>query len=523
MNDTRPPRLLYCLLTLFPALALCAATADAKPPVPPEFEEDWFVVKLQDQPCGYMHAILRRVGDEVHSESNIKLEIGRGGAVVKITMDQSFRETLNGDPIAFKHVTSMGTVPEILEGTIKDGRVKLVSEQFGVKHEESYPFDPEIKFAWGQLMAQREHGLEPGTTFTLKTYEPSLKKEAPLEVVFTVHKKETINVLGKERKLTRLTASMDLRKDAGSGGVPQPAEGMKIDSDTWVDDEMNPIATTVNLGIMQLKMYKTTKADAMKRGAPPEMFLNTMIPINRRIGNKAKSVRLRLRLKKVVKSRLPTLPETTMQHFERVSDREAILTLRRLDWDTIRKAAGGKKYGADLSAYLKASSVCDASDSRIKRLSRRAIRGQDTPAEKADALRKFVTKYINDKNMDVGFATASEVARNRSGDCTEHGVLLAAMARAAGLPARGVCGLVEVPSGYLSSGDGSAFGFHMWTQVYIGGQWVGIDAAMRQTDCNPNHIAVGIVPFGDEGMMNTVASLIPLLGQLDIEVLDVKP
>lgn len=520
MNNARSPRLSYFLLALIPTLALCVATVDAKPTAPPDFEEDWFVVTLQGQSCGYMHAILRRAGNEVHSESKIMLEIRRGAAVVKIVVDQSFRETLAGDPIGFKHVTSLGMVPETLTGTIKDGRVKLVTEQFGVKHEESYPFDPEIKFAWGQLMAQREHGLEPGTTFTLKAYEPSLKKDGPLEVDFTVHEKETIEVLGQDRKLTRLSSSMNLQKDGATGGIT-------IDSDTWVDDEMNPIVMTADFGIMQFKMYKTTKADALKRGAPPEMFLTTMIPIDRRIGTEAKSVKLRLRLKKGAKSRLPTMPDTTMQHFERINDREAILTLRRLDWDSIRKAVDDKNDGADLSEYLRATAVCDAADSRIKRLSRRAVRGQKTPAEKADALRKFVTDYITDKNMDVGFATASEVARNRSGDCTEHGVLLAALARAAGLPARGVSGLVEVPRGYLSSDDSSsnasAFGFHMWTQVYIGGQWVGIDAAMRQTDCHPNHIAISIVPFGDEGLMNTVISLIPLLGQLEIEVLEVKP
>lgn len=522
MNPMRPSRSSYRLLAFIPALALCAATAHAKPPTPPDLQEDWFVVKLQGEPCGYMHSIVRRAGNEVHSEVSIKFEIRRGEAVAKITVDQSFRETLAGKPIAFEFVTAMGTVPEVLKGTIDGDRVKLVTEQFGAEHEESYPFDPEIRFIWGQTLAQKEHGLKPGTTFTLKTYEPSLKKDGPLEVAFTVHEKETIKVLGQNRKLTRLSASLELRQDSGPSGLPLPAEGLKIDSDSWVDEEMNPIVTTVNLGFAQLKMYKTTKADAMKRGAPPEMFLSTMVPIDKRIGTGANRVKLRLRLKKGAKDRLPTLPNTSMQQFQRISDREAILTIRRLDWDGIRQAGDGKSDTAELGEYLRASSVCDSADSRIKRLSRRAIRGQKTPAEKADALRKFVTDYITDKNMDVGFATASEVARNRSGDCTEHGVLLAALARAAGLPARGVGGLVEVPSDQMSSGDASAFGFHMWTQVNIAGQWVDIDAAMRQTDCHPNHIAVSIVPFGDEGLMNTMISLIPLLGQLEIEVLDVQ-
>ena len=41
-------------------------------------------------------------------------------------------------------------------------------------------------------------------------------------------------------------------------------------------------------------------------------------------------------------------------------------------------------------------------------------------------------------------ATAAEVARSREGDCTEHAVLLAALARARGIPARVAMGLVYV-------------------------------------------------------------------------------
>jgi len=506
--------------------ALAPLTAKADPLAPPDFEEDWFVVTLQDQPCGYMHALLRTVGDEVHSDSQIQIEMRRGKAVVKINVDQNYRETPDGRPLGFKSVTSLGTIPEVLRGTIEGDQIKLVTKQFGVEHKESYPFDPEIRFAWGQLLAQRRHGLKPDDTYTVKTYEPSLKRNGPLEVTFAVHDKEPIEVLGKKRMLTRITTSLKIERAAKQGGgaksLPLPAEGMQVDSDSWVDDEMNPIVTTVNLGFARIKMYKTSKADALKRGAPPEMFLTTIIPVNRRIGPTATRVKLRLRLKDGVRDRLPTLPETSMQHFERISDREGILTVRRLDWDAIRKAVSSQNNDPQMRQYLSASAVCDAGDSRIRRLSRRAVRGQKTPAEKADALRKFVTDYITDKNLDVGFATASEVARNRSGDCTEHGVLLAALARAAGLPARGVTGLVEVPAGMAPAGDASAFGFHMWTQVYIDGQWVDIDAAMRQTDCQANHIAISLVPLGNEGLMNTAVSLIPLLGQLDIKVLDVQ-
>ena len=66
------------------------------------------------------------------------------------------------------------------------------------------------------------------------------------------------------------------------------------------------------------------------------------------------------------------------------------------------------------------------------------------PWEKANAINHWVYRNIRDKNFKVAFAAAGEVARNLSGDCTEHAVLAAAMCRAVGVPSRVVVGLVYV-------------------------------------------------------------------------------
>ena len=52
------------------------------------------------------------------------------------------------------------------------------------------------------------------------------------------------------------------------------------------------------------------------------------------------------------------------------------------------------------------------------------------PWEKAVKIEHWVARNLKDKNFKTAFAPASEVARNLSGDCTEHGVLVAAMCRA---------------------------------------------------------------------------------------------
>ncbi len=518
---------LSCLLgisqTLCPLLGNASALAETPQP---EFDEAWFVITVKDPaskqyvPCGHMHTVMKRVGDEVHTTTAMKFEMKRGAAGVEMAMQQEARETLDGRPLGFRHVMTMGQVPSTVSGVIAGGKLTLVEEQFGVEHQKTYDFDPEIKLAWGQLLEQAKQGLAPGTTYIIKTYDPSMKKDGPLETRFTVVGKETIDVLGEKRNLCHITTSLKL--SAAPQGLGVPGGGMTVDSESWIDDQSMPVAMTVDMGIMQMKMLRTSKAEAIKRGAPPEMFLSTLVRTKRHVGPDATRVELRLRIKDGIDSELPALPNTAMQTVKRVNDREAIVTLRRTDWKALASAKDAENLPAEIEAFLNASPECDAKDAKIRRLARKAARGSKTPTEKADALRKCVTRYITDKNMNVGFATASEVARNRSGDCTEHGVLLAALARAAGLPARGVGGIVEIPATAGISRDQGSFGYHMWTQVYIDGKWIDIDAALHQTDCDPTHVALTIIPLQGEGMMGSITSLIPLLGQLDIEVREVE-
>jgi len=105
-----------------------------------------------------------------------------------------------------------------------------------------------------------------------------------------------------------------------------------------------------------------------------------------------------------------------------------------------------------------------------------AMKDQKVGAER-EALIAFVDRYI-DKKRPRGWDLASTVARRREGDCTEHAVLTAALARLQGQPARVVVGLALISQGT----DHQAFG-HAWTEMLEGGKWVVADAALSgQTD-----------------------------------------
>ncbi|MBK7860129.1 MAG: transglutaminase domain-containing protein [Archangiaceae bacterium] len=87
----------------------------------------------------------------------------------------------------------------------------------------------------------------------------------------------------------------------------------------------------------------------------------------------------------------------------------------------------------------------------------------------------FVSQYIARKSLRRGFDLASQVAKSREGDCTEHAVFLAACLRHARLSARVMLGVVLV----VMNGQPMAFG-HAWTEVWRERekQWVVADAAI---------------------------------------------
>ena len=122
--------------------------------------------------------------------------------------------------------------------------------------------------------------------------------------------------------------------------------------------------------------------------------------------------------------------------------------------------------------------------------------------------------------MGVAFATAAEVAKNLEGDCSEHGVLLAALCRAAGIPSRVVGGLVyaeelKVPG----AEERGAFGFHMWTEVWIG-EWVALDATLGQGFVDATHVALARSAMESESSQFDLVPIGKYMGKLSIKVLE---
>lgn len=111
-----------------------------------------------------------------------------------------------------------------------------------------------------------------------------------------------------------------------------------------------------------------------------------------------------------------------------------------------------------------------------------------------DVLVAAVDEHIERKNGARVMDVASVVARRREGDCTEHAVLLTAVARAFGRPARMINGLAVVA---LPDGNVGAYG-HAWTEIWEDGAWRVGDAALRRQKGTVHYVPVAVLV--NEGM-----------------------
>ena len=267
-----------------------------------------------------------------------------------------------------------------------------------------------------------------------------------------------------------------------------------------------------------IEIVACSKSIAMSPDDPAELMIDLLIPLNRPLdAPRLRKATYRIRLKESADdTKLPDIPETTMQKILSRSDDHILLEVGRVSTRVDRH----ELTDAERASCLTASEVLNYRDPRIAELVKKAAGDETNPHRLAERFCRFVGQHVNSKGLNVGFATASEVARSREGDCTEHGVLLAAMGRAKKIPTRLVTGLVYAPN---FGGKSDVLVGHLWTQFWIDDRWVDFDAALGQTDVDPTHIALAVTPADNAGFADLISSTWLSIGKWRIEVVALDP
>ena len=143
-------------------------------------------------------------------------------------------------------------------------------------------------------------------------------------------------------------------------------------------------------------------------------------------------------------------------------------------------------FTGDMQMYLQPEETIQSEDPEIKELALRLIEGSEDFWEAACRLSAWVAENIKGS---INGGSALEALQRGDGSCGPQSMLLAALCRASGIPARVVWGCVYTPE------YGGSFGHHGWTEVYMGDAgWIPVDATLHETDyLDSGHVRLGVL------------------------------
>jgi hypothetical protein len=155
-----------------------------------------------------------------------------------------------------------------------------------------------------------------------------------------------------------------------------------------------------------------------------------------------------------------------------------------------------------LARWLVPEPLIQSRDPRIAAQARLIVERDRNPSRAAARIARWVHEHVRPA-AGAGVPSALKVLDSRRGDCNEATTLYVALARAAGLPARTVSGLLYA---------NGRFYYHAWPEVYLT-DWVAVDPTLDQFPADAAHLRLAI-----NGLARQV-ELIPLIGRLKLEVL----
>lgn len=155
-----------------------------------------------------------------------------------------------------------------------------------------------------------------------------------------------------------------------------------------------------------------------------------------------------------------------------------------------------------LAGFMEPTALIQSDDPAIIAASKEALRGEKDAFKGVERILGWVYQNL-EKVPTVSVPSAVEVLKTRQGDCNEHAVLFAALARAAGIPTK-VCAGILYQEG--------RFYYHAWNEVFLG-QWFSLDSLLGQFPADATHIKFV------EGELESQAKLVSLMGNLKVEIL----
>jgi len=509
-------------------LAATASQASALAPQPPsaaaaDSHEAWFAMYVEGTKLGYGRTaqtpFVEHDQSLVRVEEQIHYSVSRNGQQSEEKIASSAIETAAGQLLRFQ--TEIQSSPEAIVtcGRVHDGQMEFTTATTGKTTTSSTPWPAGVGGFKATEESLRNQPMQPGEHRTLAGLMVGFNQIAQIEMTAVAFEPTAL-----------LTYSEDLLRIQWTATLPK---GNVIGAVWWTDRTGEVMK--MQLDALRQVTFRTTREIALAESGPKQFDLlqSTTVRVNRPLDHpgRTRQVRYRVQLESEDPSRV--FSAGLSQRVTPIDPHTAEIVVRAIRpgqpaaepaLGTAGAASAGNSAGR-ASDWVSSppptdedrqpNNLVQSDNPQIVALAKQGAGGRTDPWLAAVALESFVHQYITNRSYSTAFSTAVEVAQSREGACTQHAVLLAALARARGIPARVAVGLVYV--------EGNAgFAFHMWDEVWITDRWIPLDATRGRGGIGAAHLKLADSSLSGEAAYSCFLPVTQVIGQAKIEILDAE-
>ena len=440
--------------------------------------EAWMDIHQDGRKIGYASRSFTKTGQGFRFSENVFVRINTMGIVqpltIRTTAELKPDRTLSG----FEFDLGSNLFRFAVRGEVAGKELTLWAGEPGGKMLSVIDLTDAPYLGGGFLNSLGILGLKPGEERRFMVVDPASLGQK--EVSITLLGEESLTIMGKSQRARKV--SIDLM------GMKQVA---------WVGSDGTVLREEGILGIVLEKVTRQQAQAGLEGAVSSDLTEIAAIPASRPIEDPEGL--------KILKLRLDDLPANPFfLDGGRQAYRSGLMTIRRES--LLHPSAFQGLNSEDLSRFLKPTHFIQSDHPQIREKLQEIVAPGDTAEMKARKIVAWIYRNL-EKRPVLSVPNALETLATRVGDCNEHAVLLAAFARAAGIPAEMEAGVV-----YLRG----RFYYHAWNVLHLreGGGWVTADAVLGQMPADVTHVRF------IRGSSDHQLDLLGLIGRVKIEVLE---
>jgi len=440
--------------------------------------DTWMNLFLKGKKIGYAHSVLTKKAYGFRMDETLFMRMNLMGFSqdVQMTTVADLKEDLSLDLFSFK--LHSGRFEFEAAGQLKPGNTLSIQTNLtGTPKTNEIQLDHTPHLTGGVLhAAARDFKQTQKDQFTFHIFDPATMSQEPVTV--RIVGKEEITIMNQPAQTTRLTLSFK--------GATQTA---------WMNSNGEILREK---GLLGMTLEKTSKKEALSglssSASAEDITEIASVKSNIVIDNPRELSFLMVELSGIDLGAL-------YLDGGRQSLSESTLSIARENTENLSSDTKNL-HTEELEAFLQPEPFIESDHPQILQLAAKIVSLNDPPLMKGQKIVRWVFENI-EKRPVISIPDAVMTLENRTGDCNEHAVLLAALARAAGIPSKIESGLL-----YLRG----RFYYHAWNLLYVG-EWITADSIFGLMPADAARIRFA------SGNPQSQLDLMPVIDRVEVRVI----